>query len=169
MQYGPAGCATCGINSMQTPNLVQITFIFHLSVHLSLHPAAHSILSRPSVHPLTVISVLAHCILWIQSLSYFNWSIANFDLLTHSISHLLNQSINQSMYSDVLCAAQIMDLQDVLLAYCIHNPTVGYCQGMNFIVGMALIFMEPEDAFWYVRCSTWLLWCNKLLQIVFSC
>ncbi|XP_060562937.1 uncharacterized protein LOC132722444 [Ruditapes philippinarum] len=42
----------------------------------------------------------------------------------------------------------IMDLQDVLLAFCVHNPTIGYCQGMNFIVGMSLIFMEPEDAFW---------------------
>ncbi|XP_052789974.1 uncharacterized protein LOC128224223 isoform X2 [Mya arenaria] len=42
----------------------------------------------------------------------------------------------------------IMDLQDILLAFCIHNPTIGYCQGMNFIAGMALIFMEPEDAFW---------------------
>ncbi|XP_053380466.1 uncharacterized protein LOC123534907 isoform X2 [Mercenaria mercenaria] len=42
----------------------------------------------------------------------------------------------------------IMDLQDVLLAFCVHNPTIGYCQGMNFIVGMSLIFMDPEDAFW---------------------
>ncbi|CAC5367350.1 TBC1D2B [Mytilus coruscus] len=42
----------------------------------------------------------------------------------------------------------IMDLQDVLLAYCCHNPTIGYCQGMNFIVGMALLFMDAQDAFW---------------------
>ncbi|XP_019929607.3 uncharacterized protein [Magallana gigas] len=42
----------------------------------------------------------------------------------------------------------VMDLQDVLLAYCVHNPTVGYCQGMNFIVGLALIFMDAQDAFW---------------------
>ncbi|KAK3601021.1 hypothetical protein CHS0354_008131 [Potamilus streckersoni] len=42
----------------------------------------------------------------------------------------------------------IMDLQDVLLAFSIHNPSVGYCQGMNFIVGMALLFMDAQDAFW---------------------
>ncbi|KAL4219569.1 hypothetical protein ACF0H5_022143 [Mactra antiquata] len=42
----------------------------------------------------------------------------------------------------------VMDLQDVLLAFCIHNPTIGYCQGMNFIAGMSLIFLDPEDAFW---------------------
>lgn len=29
-----------------------------------------------------------------------------------------------------------------------HNPSIGYCQGMNFIVGIALLFLEPEDAFW---------------------
>lgn len=42
-----------------------------------------------------------------------------------------------------------MDLQDVLLAFCIHNPNVGYCQGMNFLVAMALLFMDAQDAFWY--------------------
>ena len=29
-----------------------------------------------------------------------------------------------------------------------HNPTIGYCQGMNFIVGLTLLFMDAEDAFW---------------------
>ncbi|XP_062582307.1 uncharacterized protein LOC134244056 isoform X1 [Saccostrea cucullata] len=48
----------------------------------------------------------------------------------------------------------VMDLQDVLLAYCVHNPTIGYCQGMNFIVGLALIFMEAQDAFWTVVAVT---------------
>ncbi|GFN92905.1 TBC1 domain family member 2b-like [Plakobranchus ocellatus] len=42
----------------------------------------------------------------------------------------------------------IMDLQDVLLAFCIHNSTIGYCQGMNFLVAMALLFMDAQDAFW---------------------
>lgn len=56
-------------------------------------------------------------------------------------------------YSNEMCnkptnLSQVMDLQDVLLAYCVHNPTVGYCQGMNFIVGLALIFMDAQDAFW---------------------
>ncbi|KAK3789468.1 hypothetical protein RRG08_016278 [Elysia crispata] len=42
----------------------------------------------------------------------------------------------------------IMDLQDVLLAFCIHNSSIGYCQGMNFLVAMALLFMDAQDAFW---------------------
>lgn len=42
----------------------------------------------------------------------------------------------------------IRKLQEVLQAFCLHNPSLGYCQGMNFLVGMCLLFMEPEDAFW---------------------
>ncbi|KAL3177113.1 hypothetical protein MRX96_009814 [Rhipicephalus microplus] len=42
----------------------------------------------------------------------------------------------------------IRKLQEVLQAICLHNPSLGYCQGMNFLVGMCLLFMEPEDAFW---------------------
>ncbi|KAH7981738.1 hypothetical protein HPB52_000984 [Rhipicephalus sanguineus] len=41
----------------------------------------------------------------------------------------------------------IRKLQEVLQAICLHNPSLGYCQGMNFLVGMCLLFMEPEDAF----------------------
>ena len=33
-------------------------------------------------------------------------------------------------------------------AYACHNPSIGYCQSMNFICGMALLFMDEEDAFW---------------------
>ncbi|XP_013412235.1 uncharacterized protein LOC106174987 isoform X2 [Lingula anatina] len=42
----------------------------------------------------------------------------------------------------------IKKMREVLQAFCVHNPQLGYCQGMNFIVGMALLFMEAEDAFW---------------------
>ena len=35
-----------------------------------------------------------------------------------------------------------------------HNPTVGYCQGMNFIVGIGLLFLEAEDCFWLLVAVT---------------
>ncbi|CAF1007561.1 unnamed protein product [Brachionus calyciflorus] len=42
----------------------------------------------------------------------------------------------------------VNQLQEVLQVFCLHNPSIGYCQGMNFIVGISLLFLEPEDAFW---------------------
>lgn len=40
-------------------------------------------------------------------------------------------------------------LYNVLLAYGHHNPTVGYCQGMNFIAGYLLIITKDEEkSFW---------------------
>jgi hypothetical protein len=39
-------------------------------------------------------------------------------------------------------------LRRLLSAYGVHNPTVGYCQSLNFIAGIALLFLEEEDAFW---------------------
>ena len=40
-------------------------------------------------------------------------------------------------------------LKTILLAYSIHNSSVGYCQGMNLITASLLLIMPtPEDAFW---------------------
>lgn len=36
----------------------------------------------------------------------------------------------------------------VLFAYARHNPSVGYCQGMNFLTALLLLLMEEEAAFW---------------------
>ncbi|EEC08840.1 hypothetical protein IscW_ISCW018436 [Ixodes scapularis] len=57
----------------------------------------------------------------------------------------------RNYYRNLCCRApesEIRKLQEVLQAFCLHNPGLGYCQGMNFLVGMCLLFMEPEDAFW---------------------
>lgn len=43
----------------------------------------------------------------------------------------------------------VQGLRNVLLAYSTRNPSVGYCQGMNFIAGRLLSFgFTEEQAFW---------------------
>lgn len=39
-------------------------------------------------------------------------------------------------------------LRNVLNTFLKRNPTIGYCQGMNFIVGNLLRYMNEEEAFW---------------------
>ncbi|XP_038904800.1 ecotropic viral integration site 5 protein homolog isoform X2 [Benincasa hispida] len=39
-------------------------------------------------------------------------------------------------------------LRRLLLAYALHNPSVGYCQAMNFFAGILLLLMPEENAFW---------------------
>lgn len=39
-------------------------------------------------------------------------------------------------------------LFQVLAAYSIYNSEVGYCQGMNQIAGLLLMFMNDEESFW---------------------
>ena len=39
-------------------------------------------------------------------------------------------------------------LRRILQALALHNPDVGYCQSLNFVGGMMLLFMEEEDSFW---------------------
>ncbi|ESN98999.1 hypothetical protein HELRODRAFT_150328, partial [Helobdella robusta] len=45
-------------------------------------------------------------------------------------------------------AEGIRKLKEVLLAFSFHNPSIGYCQGLNFVASMCLLFLDTEDAFW---------------------
>ena len=39
-------------------------------------------------------------------------------------------------------------LRRLLSAFSLHNPEVGYCQGLNFLAGFLLLLMGEERAFW---------------------
>ena len=34
------------------------------------------------------------------------------------------------------------------MAFSWHNKLVGYCQGLNRLAAIALLFLDEEDAFW---------------------
>ena len=39
-------------------------------------------------------------------------------------------------------------MRHVLTAFIMRNPTVGYCQGMNFLCARLLTCLDEEQAFW---------------------
>ncbi|XP_052453460.1 TBC1 domain family member 2B [Carassius gibelio] len=42
----------------------------------------------------------------------------------------------------------IQKLRNVLLAFSWRNPDIGYCQGLNRLAAIALLYLDQEDAFW---------------------
>ncbi|KAK3378877.1 hypothetical protein B0T24DRAFT_141664 [Lasiosphaeria ovina] len=49
----------------------------------------------------------------------------------------------------------ITSLRRVLNAFALYNPRIGYCQSLNFIAGMLLLFIETEEqSFWLLNVIT---------------
>lgn len=49
----------------------------------------------------------------------------------------------------------ISSLRRVLFAFSIYNPNIGYCQSLNFIAGLLLLFVDTEEqCFWLLNVIT---------------
>ncbi|KAG0135042.1 rab-GTPase-TBC domain-containing protein [Tuber indicum] len=48
----------------------------------------------------------------------------------------------------------VQQLRRVLVAFSLHVPKVGYCQSLNFLAGLLLLFMSEEKAFWMLYILT---------------
>ena len=48
----------------------------------------------------------------------------------------------------------LSSLRRVLQAFALHSPKIGYCQSLNFIAGLLLLFLPEEKAFWMLHIIT---------------
>ncbi|POS88118.1 hypothetical protein EPUL_001092 [Erysiphe pulchra] len=48
----------------------------------------------------------------------------------------------------------LQSLRHVLRAFSIYHPRIGYCQSLNFLAGLLLLFMNEEKAFWMLNIIT---------------
>lgn len=48
----------------------------------------------------------------------------------------------------------LSSLRHVLRAFALHNPRIGYCQSLNFLAGLLLLFLPEEKAFWMLHIIT---------------
>jgi len=60
----------------------------------------------------------------------------------------LLRTLPNNKYYDRVDSEGTCKLRRVLLAYSWHNTKVGYCQGLNRIGAIALLYLNEEDAFW---------------------
>ncbi|ESO92456.1 hypothetical protein LOTGIDRAFT_120741, partial [Lottia gigantea] len=60
----------------------------------------------------------------------------------------LLRTLPTNLHFESLDSDGIKKLRQVLLAYSMHNPIIGYCQGLNRLVAIALLFLTEEESFW---------------------
>ena len=60
--------------------------------------------------------------------------------------HQIELDLKRTFPTDKRCMKEefLNKMKNILLCYSIRNITVGYCQGMNFIVARLLLIMEDE-------------------------
>ncbi|RFU25107.1 hypothetical protein B7463_g11222, partial [Scytalidium lignicola] len=49
---------------------------------------------------------------------------------------------------------KLKSLRRVLRAFAVYNPKIGYCQSLNFLAGLLLLFMSEEKSFWILNVIT---------------
>jgi hypothetical protein len=53
-----------------------------------------------------------------------------------------------SIMMDAESNPKLQMLRRVLMAFSAHSPEIGYCQSLNFLAGLLLLFEDEEKAFW---------------------
>jgi len=62
--------------------------------------------------------------------------------------HFRNEEASDGGRSRETETVMITSLRKVLTAFSVYQPKIGYCQSLNFLAGLLLLFMDEERAFW---------------------
>ncbi|KAK0395562.1 hypothetical protein QR680_001337 [Steinernema hermaphroditum] len=62
----------------------------------------------------------------------------------------VSRTLPTNKYFDDPLSEKIPELKRVLYAFRFHNKSIGYCQGLNRIAAIALLFLNETDAFWFM-------------------
>ncbi|XP_052776257.1 TBC1 domain family member 2B-like [Mya arenaria] len=60
----------------------------------------------------------------------------------------LLRTLPDNRHYETIESEGILKLRRVLLAFSEHDSQIGYCQGLNRLAAIALLFLSEEDAFW---------------------
>uniref|UniRef100_A0A3P9M1I4 TBC1 domain family, member 2 n=1 Tax=Oryzias latipes TaxID=8090 RepID=A0A3P9M1I4_ORYLA len=68
---------------------------------------------------------------------------------TRQIQLDLHRTLTTNQHFSSPSSPALQELRRILLSFSWHNPTVGYCQGLNRLAAIALLVLQnEEDAFW---------------------